>query len=237
MSVFIKPVSVNLFRHRALVVIALCAALLCSPATGVKGDDQIIEEGKFRLFEARHLQGEETYKITRDGDDLILTATLDLSPLDVEGPLVASLRVRRDLTPRQLTIKGRKASGNEIDLSVVVEGPGATVREGEQTRKIAVPGRFFTLSGYAPVSLQMMLIRYLAAQGVKNPVDILPAGRATADIAGATRLISGARKSLSTATFFQVLAGAARPSGWTIPAASLPSSTSAGAMSRRPLRP
>src|SRR5688572_4139537 len=80
-----------------------------------ESDDQIIEEGKFRLYEARHVQGEEAYKITREGDDLVLTATLDLSPLDVEGPLAASLRVRRDLTPRQLTIKGRKASGNDVD--------------------------------------------------------------------------------------------------------------------------
>ena len=104
-----------------------------------QSDDQIVEEGKFRLYEARHVQGEETYKITREGDDLILTATLDLSPLDVEGPLAANLRVRRDLTPRQLTIKGRKASGNEVDLSVVIEGPVATVREGSQTRKNRSP--------------------------------------------------------------------------------------------------
>ncbi len=135
MSVFIKPASVKLFRFRALVVVALCAALLSLPATGVKGDDQIIEEGKFRIYETRHVQGTETYKITREGDDLILTASLDLSPLDVEGPLAASLRMRRDLTPRQFTIKGTKASGDKVDLSVVIEGPSATVREGEQTRK------------------------------------------------------------------------------------------------------
>lgn len=159
-----------------------------------ESDDQIIEEGKFRLYEARHVQGEETYKITREGDGLALTATLDLSPLDVEGPLAASLRVRPDLTPRQLTIKGRKASGNEVDLSVAIEGPVATVREGSQTKKIDLPGRFFTLSGYAPVSLQMMLIRYLVAQGVKNPVDILPAGRATLEHRGRDTIELGGKK-------------------------------------------
>jgi imidazolonepropionase-like amidohydrolase len=157
-------------------------------------DDQIIEVGKFRLYEARHIQGEETYKITREGDGLALTATLDLSPLDVEGPLAASLRVQRDLTPRQLTIKGRKASGNEVDLSVVIEGPVATIREGSQTKKIDLPDRFFTLSGYAPVSLQMMLIRYLVAQGVKNPVDILPAGRAALEHRGRDTIELGGKK-------------------------------------------
>ncbi|HJQ69314.1 MAG TPA: amidohydrolase family protein [Blastocatellia bacterium] len=191
----LKPFSVSLPR-RAFVLIALCAALVFSAAVGVNSDGQTIEEGKFRIYETKHVQGEETYKITREGDDLVLTSTLNLSSLDVEGPLAASLTVRRDLTPRQLNLKGTKASGDKVDLSVVVEGSSATVREGEQTRKVAVPARFFTLSGYAPASLQMMLIRYLVSQGVKNPVDILPAGKAAIEHRGRDEVELGGKKVL-----------------------------------------
>src|SRR5688572_5269893 len=102
---FTKHSSFSLLRRRALIVAALCVALLCSLSTGVNGrsrtvssDDQIIEEGKFGVYETRHVQGEETYKITREGDDLVLIATLDLSPLDVDGPLATRLRVRRGRT-------------------------------------------------------------------------------------------------------------------------------------------
>lgn len=187
----------SIFKTRPLFLFLIFGALLLfawHSSANKQSDEHIVEEGKFRLYEARHVQGEETYKITREGDDLILTATLDLSPLDVEGPLAVNLRVRRDLTPRQLTLKGRKASGNEVDLSVVVEGSNANVREGSQTRKIDLPGRFFTISGYAPVSLQMMLVRYLAAHGVKNPVEILPAGRAALEHRGRDTIELGGKK-------------------------------------------
>jgi imidazolonepropionase-like amidohydrolase len=204
MKHFIKQNRSAFLPVRPLVVAALCSALLCSLSFGAKGqaeqkpsDGQTIEEGKFRVYETKHIQGEETYKITREGDDLVLTATLDLSSLDVEGPLAAVLRVRRDLTPRQLTMKGTKASGDKVDLSVVIEGRSATVREGGQTATINLPDRFFTLSGYAPISLQMMLARYLAAGGVKNSVAILPAGQAALEHRGRDSVeIGGKRVSL-----------------------------------------
>jgi imidazolonepropionase-like amidohydrolase len=201
MQAFIKHGLSKLLRCRALVVAVVCSALLCSMSIGVKGrtgqtpsDGQVVEEGKFRVYETRHIQGEESYKITREGDDLIITATLDLSPLDVDGPLAATLRVQRDLTPRQLTMKGTKASGNAVDLSVVIEGRSATVREGGQTRSMNVPDRFFTLSGYAPISLQMMLVRYLAAHAAKNPVEILPAGKAALEHRGRDTIELGGKR-------------------------------------------
>ena len=171
---------------RAVVLPVVCSALLFAssigasgPAQQTPGDAQVIEQGKFRLYDSSQVQGEENYKITREGDDLVITSTLDLSPLDVEGPpLTTTLRVRQDLTPRQFIIKGTKASGDKVDVSVDIEGRNATVRDAGQMRRMVVPDRFFTLSGYAPVSLQMMLVRYLLAHDVNKPVDILPGGKA-----------------------------------------------------------
>ncbi len=170
---------------RALILLTVCSVLLSASSIGASGpalqtssDAQVIEQGKFRLYDSGQIQGEENYKITREGDDLVVASTLDLSPLDIKGPLTSTLRVGKDLTPRQFTIKGTKASGDAVDISVAIEGRSAAVREAGQTRRMVVPERFFTLSGYAPASLQMMLVRYLLAHNIKNSVDILPGGKA-----------------------------------------------------------
>jgi hypothetical protein len=198
---FIKQALSNLL-HRAVVAAVVCSTLLFASSTGANDHArqtsnaaQVIEQGKFRLYDANQIQGEETYKITREGDDLVITSTLDLSPLDIEGPpLTATLRLRQDLTPRQFTIKGTKASGDKVDVSVEIEGRSATVREAGQTRRMDVPDRFFTLSGYAPASLQMMLVRYLLAHGVKNPVEILPGGKAAVSPRGRDTIELGGKK-------------------------------------------
>jgi imidazolonepropionase-like amidohydrolase len=50
-------------------------------------------------------------------------------------------------------------------VQVNPDGRTATVREGEKTRQATLPAQFFTISGYAPFSVQMMMLRYWRSHG------------------------------------------------------------------------
>ena len=88
-------------------------------------------------------------------------------------------RSRRDRTPERFTVKGRTSRFTRIDADVKVEGRTATVREAKTTTTRPVPDRFFFAGGFAPVSVQMMLIRDWERDHVAGPLKTLPGGSVT----------------------------------------------------------
>src|SRR5215471_11145174 len=166
----------------ALLVALLSAALLGQPAWKMRAApasaNQPIETGKFRLHKFEQPIGEESYQVSRDGDSLLIQTNFEFTDRGSKVPLTATLRARQDLTPISYDIKGKTARDVEIDTSVAIDGPNAAVREGKQSRKAAVPDRFFAISGYAPVTIQMMLLRYWSGHGAARSLKTLPGGEA-----------------------------------------------------------
>jgi Amidohydrolase family len=99
-------------------------------------------------------------------------------------PLEASLLLREDLTPERFEIKGKTSRFTEIDASVLVEGRTATVSVGGRASQVGVPDRWFTTGGYAPVAIQMMLLRFWDRHGRPAAIDTLPAGKVTIEHRG-----------------------------------------------------
>lgn len=123
--------------------------------------------------------GEETYQLTSDPDgSLSLHAAFEYTERGSHVPLNATLRMKSDLTPVQFEAKGKSYRPFSVDAAVQVaaDGSNATVREGEKTRQAPLPQRYFTLSGYAPFSVQMMLLRYWAGHGKPARLAQFPAG-------------------------------------------------------------
>ncbi|HEY9404278.1 MAG TPA: amidohydrolase family protein [Pyrinomonadaceae bacterium] len=180
-----------------LLTLAACA-LLFNPTTFRPGSAQtsnpaaaasIEERGKFKLYKYQFPVGEETYEISRTGESVQLAARSELTFIGGKVSLTSNLSARRDLTPVRFEIKGQTSTRSDIDASVEVERRVARVREGSQTRSVNVgeltPGviggeYFFTIGGFAPVSMQMMLFRYWHRQGhyAGLPLPLLPGGRA-----------------------------------------------------------
>lgn len=151
---------------------------LSKPASS-SSTPNLIESGKFRVYELKQVQGEETYEITRGPDGLVVKARLDLPFWGEElKPLLnATLRMKEDLTPEQFEIKGIRPLEVRIDTSITVQGKTARVDEGNAgARQMAVPENFFTLAGYAPVTMEMMLVRYWLKHDLKAPLRLLPGG-------------------------------------------------------------
>jgi len=148
--------------RRAFLLSLLLLLLLAASAGAYAQTPQPIESGKFRLHKFEQPIGEETYTITRDGDSLVTKSTFEFTDRGRRVPLTAELRTAPDLTPREFNIKGSVSRFSTIDSSVEIKGGTATIREDKETRQESVPkGPVFTISGYAPVTMQMMMVRYL----------------------------------------------------------------------------
>ncbi len=116
---------------------------------------------------------------TRQGASLAVKSTFESSDRGEKAALTATLRLRLDLTPEAFEIKGKSPGGYSTrDASVVVRGSAALIHEDGATRQARVERCFFTLRGYAPVTTQMMLVRYWGR------IQTLPGGEAVIEQRG-----------------------------------------------------
>ncbi len=140
-------------------------------------DAAIVEHGKFTLHKFEQAIGEETYEIRRAGDSL--TARIDFKFTDrgSDVPLSTTFRSAADLTPQSFEIKGGTARPISIDQAVSIENGNAHLRSRDKQTDAAAPsGPFFTIAGYAPTTMQMLMVRYWATHGSPARLATLPTG-------------------------------------------------------------
>ena len=136
------------------------------------------EHGTLLLHFLQLPVGEETYQLTTGGDgSLTLHANFEYTERGSHVPLAATLHMQPDLTPIQFESKGKSYRPFSVDAAVQVnpDGRTATVREGDKTRQATLPARFFTISGYNPFSVQMMMLRYWQSHGKPGRLVQFPA--------------------------------------------------------------
>ena len=172
------------------LLLLFAASLAQAQASGV-----LVESGKIRFYEIKQIRGEETYQINQlPNGDLIVTAKTQMPFAEQENkPLVnATLRTAKDLTPHSFEIKGPTTLDLEEATSITVEGKTASIQDRGQNKSSEVPRNFFTMSGYVPVSIETMLIRYWLAHGRPASIPLLPVGEAFVESRGQDTLtISG----------------------------------------------
>src|SRR5690242_8092779 len=136
----------------------------------------VIESGKFQFYETKQIRGEETYQVNQSADgELVLQAKTDMPFAEQDKkPLVnVTLRTTKDFTPESFAIKGPTLLEIEEDTSITVQENTASVQDRGQNNSTRVPRNFFTMSGYVPVSVEMMLVRYWLAHGQPASIALL----------------------------------------------------------------
>jgi imidazolonepropionase-like amidohydrolase len=176
---------INMSHAKSILagLLLLFAASLAQAQAGTV----LIESGKIRFYETKQIRGEETYQINQSANgDLIVQARTDLPFAEQENkPLVnATLRTAKDLTPQSFEIKGPTLLDLEEATSITVQGKTATIQDRGQNNSVEAPRNFFTMSGYVPVSVETMLIRYWLAHGRPASIALLPAGEAFVELRG-----------------------------------------------------
>jgi hypothetical protein len=138
--------------------------------------DETAEEGTFRLHKFEQPIGQESYAIKKDGDELQLSVSFHFNDRGQDVPLSAFVRLSSDLSPRSMEIHGDMARGTPIDDTVLVEKDRILARKNEKWQNFERPEQFFGISTYAPVALQMMLVRKWQAAGRPRKMQTFPAG-------------------------------------------------------------
>jgi hypothetical protein len=163
-----------------VIAIACCPGSVVSAQTSEQTSEpklDVVEQGKFRLHKFEQPIGEETYQITRDADALVVKMDFKFTDRGSEVPLAATFRSAQDLTPREFEIKGKPARPVEIDQTVEIHDDKVRLRNRTQWSDAPPPPKtFFTIAGYAPATMQMLLVRYWATHGSPAELPTLPKG-------------------------------------------------------------
>jgi Amidohydrolase family len=179
-------------NHRAIRIffVCICGLLVASsPAALSPGSvspgpqakstpaNPSIEQGKFILHKFEQPIGEENYEIVKDGDSLGVKMNFEFTDRGTAVPLTASFRSGPDLTPQSFEIKGKNSRTTTIDDAVEVQPDKVRVRDRDKWTEKARPGEFFTIAGYAPATMQMLMVRYWGKHGSPPQLLTLPGGK------------------------------------------------------------
>ncbi len=171
----------NAVRRVCLALVMLvCASGLAQTESGAP------EQGVFNLHKFEQLIGRETYTLTRTPDEVTLKSDFKFTDRGSPVPLTATLTMEKDLTPRAFAIKGKISRFSSIEDSVHGRSAGAVTIPPEEN--------FFDIQGYAPVSVQMMLVRYWRSHGSPKTLKTLPRGEVQIQDQGTETFTIGSRK-------------------------------------------
>ena len=136
-----------------------------------------VEQGKFILHKFEQPIGEETYEVTKDGESLGVKMDFKFTDRGTAVPMTASFRGAADLTPESFEIKGRNSRSTTIDDAVEIQAGKVRLRDRDKWTESSRPAQFFTIAGYAPATMQMLMVRYWATHGSPTQLATLPSGQ------------------------------------------------------------
>ncbi len=158
----------------AFVVTLAAAAALVASLAAQHGSSSPVEHGRLRLHYVQKPIGVEDYKIARDGNVLELTSGFDFTDRGGHVQLASTLRTAPDFTPLMFRATGKSYRFVNVDSEITIDGRDATVRADGATAHVTLPQTFFTVDGYAPFAVQMLLVRYWQKHGRPHVLQTAP---------------------------------------------------------------
>lgn len=184
----------TLLAARLLCVLVASCSVVVAQQEPIAASSAVVEEGHFALHKFEQPIGEETYEIRRDGESLTVKMDFKFTDRGAAVPLTATFRGAQDLTPQSFEIKGRTARPVTIDEAVTIDGSKVHLRTRDKQSDEAAPsGPFFTIAGYAPTTMQMLMVRYWATHGSPAQLATLPGGSVKVEPRGEDTIHVGAK--------------------------------------------
>jgi imidazolonepropionase-like amidohydrolase len=179
-----------------MAVLWLAISVCGLPLQAQDLDSTVVEQDSFRLHWVSRAVGMEHYQVVRQGVDVLTEIDFEFTDRGTSVPLSAELVTAEDYTPSRLTVEGKVARRVAIDLEVEVAQGKARVTDGDVDREVDLPSRYFTVAGYAPITVQMMLLRYWEAHGRPDRLQVFPSSTVTIESRGRDRVQVGDRARL-----------------------------------------
>ena len=153
-----------------------------------------IEQGTFVLYKFEQAIGKETYEIRRDSGSIETKIDFKFTDRGSAVPLTTTFRAAQDLTPQSFEIKGRTARPITIDESIKIDNGKFHLRNRDKESDSDAPsGPFFTIAGYAPTTMQMLMVRYWVTHGSPAQLATLPSGSVKIEPRGQDTIHAGDR--------------------------------------------
>ena len=168
-------------KRICIVVLALSVA-----SAWAQTEPSVAEQGIFNLHKFEQLIGKETFTLTRSQTDVVLKSDFKFTDRGSVVPLASTLTMDGDLTPRDFQIKGKVSRFSPVDETVHGRTAGQTT--------IAPGEKFFDTEGYAPVSVQMLMVRYWRMHGSPATLKTLPRGEVRIQDSGAESFNIGGKQ-------------------------------------------
>ncbi|MGA7923514.1 MAG: amidohydrolase, partial [Thermoplasmata archaeon] len=134
------------------------------------------DRGRFILHKFQQPIGEETYEIVPQEGMVSAKVKFRFNDRGEEVALTATFRGALDLTPSFFEAEGKNCRQAELQVSAQVEAERVRVRIRDRSTERPRPFQFFTIAGYAPITLQMLLVRYWEAHRRPTILPTFPGG-------------------------------------------------------------
>ncbi len=162
-----------------LAALALASAAALPPQSAATAPAAATpESGTFILHKFAKANGKETYSLQQNSNRQILTSDFLFTDRGSPVPLKTTFTAAADLRPISLVSNGSVSRASALDLDIQIP-PGsstAAISLNGKSSAAPLPATFFTIEGYAPASLQQMLLRYWLSHGRPASLPILPSG-------------------------------------------------------------
>jgi hypothetical protein len=127
--------------------------------------------------------GKEKYTVGAENG--LITFRIDFKFVDrgAAVPLKAVLQVQKDFHPVSFAIKGKNSRFSVINDTVTIHDQQAHIRMGDSVYE-SPDLHSFTVAGYAPGTVQMVMLQYWKKQGKPKKLNILPTGSVEIEMNG-----------------------------------------------------
>ena len=148
--------------------------LLVNAGTEERDVPHLVEHGKFVLHKFEQPVGQEVYDAESQGNLLVTKIDFKYTDRGREVPLSATYRSLPDLACQKFEINGKTSPQVGIDQETVLQGSTIRFRNGKDVSELTAPRTFFAISAYAPITMQMYMVRYWRAHGSPTALPAPP---------------------------------------------------------------
>ena len=153
------------------------SAPVAQPKINVRDQSAEPEKGVFVLHKFARANGRESYTIRSNRNFREVKVNFSFKDRGTKVGLRASMRTQVDLSPLEFFIKGDIARGFSIDQALVLKHGIFHLRDRAiATTRQRPQSPAFAIAGYAPITFQMLLVRYWELHGRPSSLQTLPEG-------------------------------------------------------------
>jgi imidazolonepropionase-like amidohydrolase len=135
-----------------------------------------IDSGSFLLHKFAQNIGKETYRLSKEGNNLQYDIDFKFVDRGSAVPLKAQLVTTTDHDPISLFIKGSTSRFSTINDTIRIQNKNVSVRVDDSIHTETLKPIAFPVGGYSPGTVQMALLQYWKKHGEPKNIPLLPFG-------------------------------------------------------------